>query len=219
MKLRWRLGLFFVYPLAKLLLGLKVIGREKIRELKGRIIAANHTSNFDPILLGIATQKEVCFLAKEELFKFRKWFSWLIKTWNALPVRRGAVGPNLFKTCSELLQRNQTLVLFPEGTRNKDQKLLPFKPGVGFLAVTNSVPVVPCYITGVRDSFVSKIVDPDINPSKIRVSDFWKSRITVRFGDPILPNGFNRNRTDYERFAIKVQNEVEKLRCEGKEKQ
>uniref|UniRef100_A0A7C6A994 1-acyl-sn-glycerol-3-phosphate acyltransferase n=1 Tax=candidate division WOR-3 bacterium TaxID=2052148 RepID=A0A7C6A994_UNCW3 len=214
MKLRWRLGLFFVYPMAKILFRLKVFGREKLQSTGGKIIAANHTSNFDPILLGLATKDEVCFLAKEELFKFRKWFSWLIRTWNAFPVRRRQADPSTFKTCSELLQKKKTLILFPEGTRNAQKttkNLLPFKPGVGFLAVTNQVPVVPCYIEGVANSFIAKIVDSDLNPSKLRLGDFFSSRITIRFGNPIPPDGWKRKRSDYEKFTLEVQNAVARL--------
>jgi len=211
MKLRWRFGLLFVYPIFKLLLGLRVMGKEQLRQAGGKIIAVNHTSNFDPVLLGFAIRRELCFLAKEELFIFRKWFSWLIRTWNAYPLKRGAVDPGLFKTCSKLLQKNKTLILFPEGTRNRNDALLPFKPGLGLLAVTNSVPVVPCHIYGIGNSFISKIVDPDINPGKITLGDFFSSRITIKFGNPIPPNGFNKNRNDYEKFASKIRIAVEQL--------
>jgi 1-acyl-sn-glycerol-3-phosphate acyltransferase len=126
-------------------------------------------------------------------------------------VKRGAVDPGLFKTCSKLLQKNKTLILFPEGTRSKNGTLLSFKPGIGFLAATNSVPVIPCNIYGARNSFASKIVDPDINSDKLKIRDFFLSRIRVKFGDPIQPNGLGRNRNDYTQFAVKVRNEVEKL--------
>lgn len=215
MKLRWRLGLFFIYPIAKLLLGLKVIGREKLRLAGGKIIAANHTSNLDPFILGLAAGQEIFFLAKEELFNFRKWFGWLIRTWNALPVKRGTADPGLFKTCSNLLQKNKTLIMFPEGTRSKNGNLQPFQPGVSLLAVSNSVPVIPCHIFGVRNSFISKIVDPDINHSKIRIGDFFTSRILIKFGNPIPPAGFTKNRNDYENFADKIKFAVEVL---GKQK-
>lgn len=211
MKLRWRFGLPLVYPIFKLLFGLRVKGKEQLRQAGGKIIVANHTSNFDPVLIGFAIRREMCFLAKEELFNFRKWFSWLIRTWNAFPVKRGTIDPGFFKTCAGLLKQNKTLILFPEGTRNRSDTLLPFKPGVGLLAVTNSVPVVPCYIKGLGNSFISKIVDPDINPGKIRIGDFFSSRITIKFGKPIPPNGFSNNRNDYEKFVNKIQTAVEEL--------
>lgn len=211
MKLRWRLGLFFIYPMAKLILGLKVTGREKLRLAGGKIIAANHTSNLDPFILGLAAGQEIFFLAKEELFNFRKWFGWLIRVWNALPVKRGTPDPGLFKTCSSLLQNNKTLIMFPEGTRSKNGNLLPFKTGVSLLAVINSVPVIPCHIYGVRNSFISKIVDPDLNRSKIRLGDFFSSRILIKFGNPIPPDGFTKNRNDYENFADKIKFAVEVL--------
>ncbi len=212
MKLRWRFVWFVVYPIAKVILGVRVLGRKYLKQTGGKIIAANHTSNFDPIILGLATGHEIYFLAKIELFSFRKWFSWLIQAWNAFPVRRSAIDIGLFKTCSRLLQKNRTLILFPEGSRNKNVDLLPFKPGIGFLAVTNSVPVIPCHIYGTKESFISKIVDPDINPGKIRLGDFFSSRITIKFGSPIPPNGFSKNRKDYENFTSTVQKAVEQLK-------
>jgi 1-acyl-sn-glycerol-3-phosphate acyltransferase len=211
MKLRWRFGLLLFYPIFKLSLGLKVKGKEQLRQVGGKIIAVNHTSNFDPVLVGFAIRRELWFLAKEELFNFRKWFSWLIRTWNAYPLKRGTVGPGLFKTCSQLLQKNKTLIMFPEGTRNRNDTLLPFKPGLGLLAIANSVPVVPCHIYNIGNSFISKIVDPDINPGKIRLGDFFSSRITIKFGNPIPPNGFSKNRNDYEKFANKIRIAVAQL--------
>ena len=211
MKLRWYFVCYVVYPIVKIIFGVKVSGRKNLRPTSGKIIAANHTSNFDPVIIGFVAGQEISFLAKAELFHFRKWFSWLIRFWNAYPVKRDAMDLGLFKTCSSLLQKNQTLLLFPEGTRNKADNLLPFKPGIGLLAVTNSVPVIPCHVYGLRKSFISKIVDPDINPGKIRLGDLFSSRITIKFGNPIPPNGFKRNRIDYENFASKIQNAVEQL--------
>ena len=211
MKLRWRFALLLVYPILKLSLGVKVKGKEQLSQVGGKIIVANHTSNFDPVLLGFVIRRELWFLAKEELFNYRKWFSWLIRFWNAYPLKRGVGDSGLFRTCSQLLRKNKTLIFFPEGTRNRTDTLLPFKPGLGLLAVINSVPVVPCHIYGIGNSFISKIVDPDINPGKIRLGDLFSSRITVKFGNPIPPDGFKRNRTDYENFADKIRNAVEEL--------
>ena len=211
MNFRWRLGWLLVYPIAKLIMGLRVLGRDKLRQDKAKIIAANHTSNLDPFILGLATGQEIFFLAKEDLFNYSKWFTWLIRFWNALPLRRSAIDRGLFKTCSRLLQRNKTLILFPEGTRSKNGNLQPFKPGIGLLAVTNSIPVVPCYIYGARKSFISKLADQDINKGKFRVADIFTGRITVKFGNPIQPDGFSKNRDDYIKLTAKIRSEVEEL--------
>ncbi|MEO0074414.1 MAG: lysophospholipid acyltransferase family protein, partial [candidate division WOR-3 bacterium] len=75
-RLRWRVGWYLTYPLARLFLGLRVHGREHLT--KGPLIlAANHVSNFDPLIIGWAVRREVHFLAKEELFQQSKLFAWL----------------------------------------------------------------------------------------------------------------------------------------------
>ncbi|MBM3315760.1 1-acyl-sn-glycerol-3-phosphate acyltransferase, partial [candidate division WOR-3 bacterium] len=115
MRLRWRLGLLLTFPWAKVLLRLRVHGRSRLGG-GPQILAANHVSNFDPLVVGWAAAREVHFLAKEELFLGPRLFAWLIRSWNAWPLRRGAADAGALKQCSWLLRRRQTLVLFPEGT-------------------------------------------------------------------------------------------------------
>ncbi|MGQ9678983.1 MAG: lysophospholipid acyltransferase family protein [bacterium] len=202
MKWRWRLAEFFTYPLAKFVLGLKVSGREQLVP-GGQIIAANHSSNFDPLILGWAAGREVYFLAKEELFRYRP-FAWLIKSWNALPVGRGGIDIRAIRSCGKVLKRKQTLVLFPEGTRSKNGKIGTFKFGVGMLAVMNRVPVVPARIFGIAQSIVSYWVDRDFVRKGLRQKPKRWGRIEVRFGFPVFPDDYENNRSGYERLTAEV---------------
>lgn len=212
MKLRWRLAWGLTYPLARLLLRLRVSGREHLRTVKGcgLIIAANHTSNFDPLILGWAAAREIFFLAKEELFRYRP-FAWLIRSWNAIPVRRGGLDLAAFRRCSLLLRHRQTLVLFPEGTRSRTGALGTFRPGVAMLAIVNRVPVVPCHIAGLDRSIISWLVDRDFVRQGLRTRPRRTQPITVRFTAPIMPAGFSRDRTGYDQLTREIENRIRNL--------
>ncbi|MEO0078020.1 MAG: lysophospholipid acyltransferase family protein [candidate division WOR-3 bacterium] len=203
MKLRWRIGLVLTYPFARLVLRLRVKGRNNL--LSGpQILAANHVSNFDPLIVGMAAAREIHFLAKEELFKASRWFAWLIRTWNAWPVRRGGADSAALKQCSWLLKRGQTIVLFPEGTRSRTGELQQFQPGIGFLALSNHVPVIPVYLAGVDRSNVSYWVDRDFVRRGFRHKPAQPTSIHVSFGTPVLPDRFSRDRTGYDQLTQAV---------------
>lgn len=215
MKLRWRIAWLATYPWAKLLLGLRVFGRERL--VRGaQIIAANHTSNFDPLIVGWAAAREIHFLAKEELFRARRAFAWLIRSWNAWPVRRGGSDAKAIRQCCWLLERRQALVLFPEGTRSGSGEMARFKPGIGMLALACGVPVVPTCITGMSRSIVSYLVDRDFVRRGLRRKPECPAGITVSFGEPVFPAGFSRDRSGYQALAAEVELRVRKLaECRG----
>ncbi|MEO0071678.1 MAG: lysophospholipid acyltransferase family protein [candidate division WOR-3 bacterium] len=209
MKMPWRLAWLLTYPWAKFFFRLEIKGRERL--IKGaQILAVNHTSNFDPLIVGWATGREIYFLAKEELFRYRP-FAWLIKSWNALPVRRGGMDIRAFRVCHQILRRRKTLVLFPEGTRSPTGELGVFKPGVGMIAIMSRVPVVPVFISGVNRSILSYWFDRDFVHMGWRQKPKECSPIKVTFGEPILPNGFSLSRKSYEEFTRLVEERVRAL--------
>jgi 1-acyl-sn-glycerol-3-phosphate acyltransferase len=210
LKLRWRVAWVFLYPLAKATLGMRVSGRRKLVD-GPQVLAVNHVSNVDPLLIGIAAAREVHFLAKEELFTSSRLFSWLIRTWNAWPVRRGGGDAGAIKRFSWLLKHRQTVVLFPEGTRSKTGELTRFQPGIGLLAITNRVPVVPVYMAGVARSIVSYWADRDFVRRGLRRRPNRPVPIHIAFGDPVYPEGFSRNRAGYAELARVVEERVKAL--------
>ncbi len=213
MRWRWRIAWLLTYPWARFLLPLRVEGREAL--LPGaQIIAVNHTSNFDPLIVGWAAGREIYFLAKEELFRHRA-FAWLIRSWNALPVGRGGVDKRAIGLCSQLLCQGQTLVLFPEGTRSRDGRVGEFKPGVALLAVRNRVPVVPGFISGLSRSRLSYWVDRDFVRLGLRSKPEGCVPIRVRFGQPLFPEGFPANRQGYLNFTALLRERVAALGSQG----
>jgi 1-acyl-sn-glycerol-3-phosphate acyltransferase len=125
----------------------EVRGREQVPRTGGLIVASNHISFWDPPLIGAALPREAHYLAKEELFG-NPVFGWLIGSLNAIPIRRGMVDLSGMAQAIETLRRGKAMVLFPEGSRMRDGRLHPARPGVGMMAVNADVPVVPCYISG-----------------------------------------------------------------------
>jgi 1-acyl-sn-glycerol-3-phosphate acyltransferase len=214
-------------PLVWGALKMRTRGRENIDREHAQIIACNHTSQADPILVGCASGIETWFLAKGELFDFHPAFAWLIRKYNSLPVRRGGLDTAAFRSASRVLQQGRTLVLFPEGTRSKDGPLQPLKPGVAKLAIDNQVPIVPAFIQGARRSFLPWLVDPDIvryhrrrasgdtipnrsdsshvpSRMKFRFSSLFTSRITVFFGKPLSPQGCVKTKEDYLKLTAQL---------------
>lgn len=124
---------------------IKVIGRENIPSEGGVLLCSNHHSNLDPPLIGVTSARELSFMAKSELFKIPV-FGPLLKTLNAFPIKRGASDRQAIKLASQLLKDGHTLLLFPEGSRNKSKELGTGLSGAGFFALRTDAVVIPCAI-------------------------------------------------------------------------
>jgi 1-acyl-sn-glycerol-3-phosphate acyltransferase len=111
------------------------------------IVAANHISFWDPPLIGSSVTREIHYLAKDELFSTPV-LGPLIRSVNAIPIRRGSADLSGLSRAIEALKRGGALLLFPEGGRMRDGELHPARPGLGMLAVSADVPIAPCYISG-----------------------------------------------------------------------
>ncbi len=212
MRLRWRLAWLALYPLAWLLAGLRVRGLDNL--LPGPLVlAANHVSNIDPVIVGLAAHREVHFLAKEELFLASRFFARLIRSWNAWPLRRGSGDAGAIKRCRSLLAAGATVVVFPEGTRSRSGVTGRFRPGVGLLAQQSRVPVVPVGIAGVPTSWVTWLVDRDFVARGWRRRPVRSTPIRVSFGAPVRPEDFAPGRSGQLALTQLVEERVRELVC------
>ncbi|MCM8773732.1 MAG: 1-acyl-sn-glycerol-3-phosphate acyltransferase [Candidatus Omnitrophica bacterium] len=109
------------------------------------ILASNHYSNLDPIVLGVSVPCKLYFLAKEELFK-NKIFAIFLRFFGAVPLKRKRIDVLAVKKAISLLKDNKPVVIFPQGRRSKD--LNDIQPGVGYLFKKTSVPIVVALILG-----------------------------------------------------------------------
>ena len=124
----------------------KYKGLENIPK-EGRIIlAGNHTSILDPLLLISSTKRSIHFLAKDELWKGSKKI--IFSNLGLIPVNRREKDNYALKQAKEYLENNEVIGIFPEGTTEKGRGLLPFKIGAVKMASDTNTSIVPFSITG-----------------------------------------------------------------------
>ena len=97
-----------------------VRGLEKLPFCGPYIVASNHISTHDPILLAAFLNENIKFMAKEELFRVPVVRS-IVKRLDAFPVHRNGIGIGAIRHAIRLLNMGQTVGIFPEGTRNRDE--------------------------------------------------------------------------------------------------
>jgi 1-acyl-sn-glycerol-3-phosphate acyltransferase len=118
----------------------------------GFVLAANHTSNFDPWPLGIPflPRRQLRFMAKSELFN--PLLAPLLRATGAFKVRRGEGDLEAIRTAAELVRAGEIVVMFPEGTRQRKglRKRHQARPhsGAARIALTAGAPLVPAAISG-----------------------------------------------------------------------
>jgi len=158
----YRRNLFLYYLIkpillvvAKIIFNPKIIGKENIPKKDGCVIACNHIHAFDPAILIYSTKRIVHFIAKKELFEGKMKAFYL--SWGAIPVDRDKKNPLALAVAEEYLKNNSVIGIFPEGTRNKEKGLLPFKFGAVKMAKSSGVKIVPCVITGKYKVFKSNL--------------------------------------------------------------
>lgn len=134
--------------LLRLCYGFQVFGAENVPQTGPVIVVCNHANLIDPIVVGCSLhQRQVCFMAKEELFRIPL-FSGLIRRLGAFPVKRGTGDRGAFRAARAVLSAGKVVGMFPEGKRYKDGKIHPLKPGAALLAVESGAVILPMVITG-----------------------------------------------------------------------
>ena len=142
------------------------------------ILAANHTSNADPVVIGgFLTQtlnRRVNWLGKKELFQIPI-FGWLCWHGGIHPVDRGAAEVDAFKLARKILVEGHLLAVFPEGTRSPNGTLQAAKDGIALLAIRTGAPVIPIGIEGADRVWPKGRKLPRLG-----------GHITIRIGAPIV---------------------------------
>ena len=131
---------------------LRVRGTENVPAAGGCVLACNHNSSFDPWPLGLPLwpQRQLCFMAKSELY----WFplSKLIDAAGAFPVRRGQRDTVAIETAVRLAREGNVIAMFPEGTRRKKGLVKKFearpRTGAARIALEAGVPLIPAAVKG-----------------------------------------------------------------------
>jgi 1-acyl-sn-glycerol-3-phosphate acyltransferase len=166
---------------------LRARGLENVPAEGGAVLAANHSSNFDPWPLGLPLfpHRHLRFMAKSELY----WFplKYLLDAAGAFPVRRGQHDEEAIRTAVDLCRQGEIVVMFPEGTRRRKGLRKKWEArahtGAARIAHDAGVPLVPAAISGTH-----------------RLRQLGPFRVV--YGPPVAVSGDPRETTDRLMTAI-----------------
>jgi 1-acyl-sn-glycerol-3-phosphate acyltransferase len=154
----------------------ETIGLDKIDPARSYIFMSNHVSNIDPPILVPLIPRRSSVLVKKELFRVPI-LSRAMRMGSLVPVDRGnrEAGIEAVSAAKKVIQQGLNMVIYVEGKRSFDGKLLPFKKGPFYLAMECGVPVVPVTMVGsheampkgqfaIKPGLVKVIFHPPIEP-------------------------------------------------------
>ena len=201
--MRWTLAPFF-----RMVLRVKIRGINNVPKSGPTILAANHLSHVDPLVVILASRRKTHYLAKDGHFKnfFLRMFMNLT---GQIETHREAGGDEALASAADVLVSNSALGIFPEGTRSKKTEkpfLLPGKTGIARLAASfPHAKVIPVALIGTREMMA---------PQEDKLPKLWKS-VNVNFGRKITwfewledPNGGAMNTEKLEQLLTKEKHEV-----------
>lgn len=192
-------------PLVWRLVTVTIIGRDRLRSVKGGyVVVANHSSHLDtPLIVGSLPRRLSRYLAAGAAadYFFDVWWRRGLTAlfFNAFPVHRTAANAKVV-SAKGLLKRGIPLLVFPEGTRSKDGTIAAFKPGAAALASSCNVPVLPVALVGVNIA----------HPRGTNWPKRGRLPVAVVFGEPMWANP-GENPVD---FTDRVRREIVRLRQE-----
>lgn len=145
----------------------------------GALVAANHFSFSDPLILGSFLRRRLWFVMAEDQFA-KPGVHLFSRLMDVVPVKAG-VGFQLgsVRRCLTTLKHGHCVAIFPEGQRSRTGVLLPPMPGLGVLAARSGVPVVPVAIAGTREAYPPGVRLP--RPRKVRL--FVGEPLALRDGE------------------------------------
>ena len=135
-------------PFMRRIYRVEVHGGERIPTVGGCILASNHESVVDPFILAVATTREIHYIAKAELFRFRP-VGAILHALGTFPVERGSGDHAALSEGASLLERGEVLGIFPQGT-SKQLAGRTWHRGAARLALATGAPLVPMHMTGTR---------------------------------------------------------------------
>ena len=161
-------------PIFKLYYNPKIIGKENIPTKGPIILAGNHVHLFDQCLTILATKRCIHYMAKREYFDNKK-VAWFFKGTGCISVDRSKKDREAKQKAINVLNEEGAIGIFPEGTRNKtDKLLLPFKFGAVSMAQKTNAFIIPFAITGTykfRSKDLKVVIGKPFNVGKMTLEE------------------------------------------------
>jgi 1-acyl-sn-glycerol-3-phosphate acyltransferase len=154
-----------------------VENRQKMPMEGGVVLVCNHTGGLDYVALGLASPRQIYYMAKVELFQINPLLSAFFRSAGVFPVRRGQRDTHAYYEAVAIVKSGRVLGMFPEGTRNRGTALQRGKSGAVRIAMEAGAPIVPAGVVGAYEVLG-------------RFYRQWRRpEMILRFGDPFIPEG------------------------------
>lgn len=192
---------FFLRIFFRLFSGYKAYGMENIPKRGSFILASNHVSFLDPLVIGSFVKRDLNYIAKKELFG-NKFFAWYFRKLRIIPVDRDRASFSGMKEVFRNIKQGTSILIFPEGTRGDGDTFLEPEAGVAHLCLRFDIPVVPVYVKGTEKAL----------PKKARFIKL--ERIKVYYGKPVaykMPAGCDKDET-YKKISHEIMGEIGELK-------
>ncbi|HEX6881095.1 MAG TPA: lysophospholipid acyltransferase family protein [Terriglobales bacterium] len=172
----------------------EIVGRDRLDPRRTYIFMANHVSNIDPPVFVPLIGRRVFILVKKELFRIPiLGYAMRKARFIAVDRQNREAAVESVKQAIEVLNDGLSMMAYPEGTRSRDGRLLPFKKGPFHLAMDSGIPVVPVTIIGAHEVWPK---------GHFRVSP---GKITIVFHPPMDPHDFSTREELLEAVRAKVE--------------
>jgi 1-acyl-sn-glycerol-3-phosphate acyltransferase len=192
---------FLVWMLVHTIYKVKITGEDNIPEEGPVIVASNHVSFVDPLIIGGMIRRPVNFVMYHKIYKIPL-LNFIFRTGKAIPIASRDEHPEIleaaYRRIHGVLEAGDVLGIFPEGKITSDGEIQPFRPGIDKIIAERPVPVLPIALCNLWGSMFSRR-DPVL---KRRPYKLW-STIELKIGKPIPPE---------EVTSARLQKEVELLR-------
>ncbi len=195
----WWLSVRVLDAVVRMLVDVRVVGAERIPGSGPALLAANHVSHLDPVVLLVMAHRagrKLRFLAVREAFD-KPVAGWFFRAGRHIPVGSGANGLAAVRLAREALAAGELVGVYPEGTIPRDAEIAAAKAGAGLLATTSGVPVLPVATRGLE-----------------RGAARWRRRrAIVVVGDPVDLDGLSheRGRARYDEASTRILGAVRAL--------
>ena len=180
-----------LYPYFKIFYKVKVIGRENIPKDRAFIVASNHMSYLDPVIISFAVKRPIAFMAKEELFKVPG-LAQIIDVLGAFAVNRKKLEIATIRTAKAVISTKKwVMAMYPQGTRIKPGKIGKINQGFAYLAKATKAEILPLSIIGsdkycfipFKGNLIVKIGKPfSVSDNLDETMDVWGKTISDMTG-------------------------------------
>ena len=207
----WHIGRATVGTAMRMTMRIRAHGLRNLPATEPAIVAANHLSYLDPVVLGVVVSDQgrtVHFLAAAELFDKRV-IGWAMRMIGQIPVRRGTADRGALEELGAVVRKGSLAGIFPEGRRADPGERLRGTKGVARIALSAGVPVIPVGLWGTHHKW----------PRNHRPVLFpLRPRVEIVFGPAVPPDGELANRGDVRSLTDRVMDEISTLAVEARKR-